>query len=154
MPDYNKVILMGRITRDIETRFLPSNTAVVNIGIAVNRKWRDKQSGEQREEVTFVDCEAFGRTAEVMAEHLHKGRPVFIEGRLKFDQFQDRDGNNRSKLKVIVEQFQFIDGGDRDDNNRQQREPQRSRREEPEPTTRGRTEPDDHVPLDDDDIPF
>ena len=106
---YNKVILLGNLTRDVEVRHLPnSNQAVANIGLAVNRRFRSSD-GENREETTFVDCEAWGRTAETMAQYLSKGRPVFIEGRLKLDQWQDRDGNNRSKLKVVVENFQFVD---------------------------------------------
>ena len=108
---YNKVLLLGNLTRDIEVRHLPnSNQAVANIGIAMNRRYRTAE-GENREDTTFVDCEAWGRTAETMAQYLHKGRPVFIEGRLKLDQWQDRDGNNRSKLKVVVESFQFVDSG-------------------------------------------
>ena len=110
MPNFNKVMIMGNLTRDPEQRFLPSNTAVVNIGLAVNRRWRNKE-GEQQEETTFVDCEAFGRTAEVMNQYLRKGRPVFVEGRLRLDQWQDKEGNNRSKMKVVVEGFQFIDSG-------------------------------------------
>ncbi len=104
----NKVFLMGNLTRDIELKHTPSNnTAVANIGIAVNRKFR--AGDENREETTFVDCEAWGRTAEVMQQYLRKGRPVLIEGRLKLDQWQDKDGNNRSKMKVVVENFQFVD---------------------------------------------
>lgn len=108
---FNKVFLMGNLTRDIEVRYLPNtNTPVANIGIAVNRRFRT-QSGEDREETTFVDCEAFGRQAEVMSQYLQKGRPVFLEGRLKLDQWEDRQsGQQRSKLKVIVDGFQFIDG--------------------------------------------
>lgn len=110
MASYNKVLLMGNLTRDIETRQAGSTT-VANIGLAVNRKFRT-QSGEDREETTYVDCEAWGRTAEVMAQYLAKGRPVFIEGRLKLDTWQDKqDGSNRSKLKIVVEGFQFIDSG-------------------------------------------
>lgn len=105
---FNKVILMGNLTRDIEVRTLPSGSQVANIGIATNRRFRT-QEGENREEVTFIDCEAFGRTAEVMSQYLRKGRPVMIEGRLRYDQWQDKDGNNRSKLKVVVENFQFVD---------------------------------------------
>lgn len=107
---YNKVILMGNLTRDPELRHLPnSNTAVCTLGLAVNRRFRTAD-GENREETTFVDCEAFGRTAEVLSEYLTKGRPVLIEGRLRLDQWEDKDGGgNRSKLKVIVEGFQFVD---------------------------------------------
>lgn len=108
---FNKVLLMGNLTRDVEIRHTPSNTAVGNFGIAVNRRYKT-QSGEQREEVTFVDCEAWGRTAEVMAQYLVKGRPVFIEGRLKLDQWEDKGGGGkRSKLSVVVENFQFVDSG-------------------------------------------
>ena len=108
---FNKVMLMGNLTRDVEVRHTPSNMAVGNFGIAVNRKYKT-QSGEQREEVTFVDCEAWGRTAEVMAQYLTKGRPVFIEGRLKLDQWEDKNGGGkRSRLSVVVENFQFVDSG-------------------------------------------
>lgn len=109
MASFNKVMLMGNLTRDIEIRHTPSNTAVGNFGLAVNRKYKT-QSGEQREEVAFIDCEAWGRTAEVMAQYLSKGRPVFIEGRLKFDSWDDKNGGGkRSKLSVVVDNFQFID---------------------------------------------
>ena len=109
MPNLNKVMLMGNLTRDPELRYLPSNMAVVGLGLAVNRRWRNQQ-GEQQEETTFLDCEAFGKTAELLNQYLKKGRPVYLEGRLKLDQWQDREsGGNRSKLKVIIENFQFID---------------------------------------------
>lgn len=104
---FNKVMLLGNLTRDVELRQAGS-TQVGNIGLAVNRSYKT-QSGEQRDETTFVDCEAWGRTAEVMAQYLSKGRPVFIEGRLKLDTWQDKEGNNRSKLRVVVENFQFVD---------------------------------------------
>lgn len=109
MASYNKVLLMGNLTRDIEVRHLPSGQAVANIGLAVNRRYKTNE-GEQREEVTYIDCEAWGKTAEIMAKYLSKGRPVFIEGRLKLDTWQDKsDGSNRSKMKVVVESFNFID---------------------------------------------
>ena len=109
MASYNKVIIMGNLTRDVELRQTPGNQTVANIGLAVNRNFQTRE-GERREETTFVDCEAWGRQAEVMAQYLSKGRPVFIEGRLKFDQWQDQQGQNRSKLKVVVENFQFVGG--------------------------------------------
>ncbi len=109
MPNLNKVMLMGNLTRDPELRFTPNNQAVANIGLAINRTWFNKQTNEKQEETTFVDCEAWGRTAEVINQYLKKGRPIYIEGRLKLDQWQDKDGGNRSKLKVVVENFQFID---------------------------------------------
>ncbi len=105
----NKVLLMGNLTRDVEIRHTSGNSAVGNFGLAVNRRFKT-QSGEQREETTFIDCEAWGRTAEVMGQYLSKGRPVFIEGRLKLDQWEDKNGGGkRSKLSVVVESFQFID---------------------------------------------
>lgn len=106
---FNRVFLMGNLTRDVELRHLPNSTSgsVANIGLAVNRRFRT-QDGEQREEVTFVDCEAWGKTAETMSQYLRKGRPVFIEGRLKLDTWE-KEGQKHSKLKVVVESFQFID---------------------------------------------
>jgi len=112
MPNLNKVMLMGNLTRDPELRYLPSNMPVVNLGLAVNRRWRNQQSGEQQEETTFIDCEAFARTAEIINQYMKKGRPLFVEGRLRLDQWQDKEGNNRSKMKVIIENFQFIDSRD------------------------------------------
>ena len=109
MANFNKVLLIGNLTRDPELKHTPSNQAVASIGLAVNRSFSTKD-GEKREETTFVDCEAWGRQAEVMSQYLAKGRPVMIEGRLKLDQWQDKDGNNRSKLRVVVENFQFLGG--------------------------------------------
>ena len=109
MPNLNKVMLMGNLTRDIDMRTLPSGMAVAAFGLAVNRRWKNQQ-GEQQDEVTFVDLEAFGKPAEVMNQFLRKGSAVFIEGRLKLDQWEDKDGNKRQKMKVVVESFQFIDG--------------------------------------------
>ena len=109
MASFNQVILLGNLTRDIELRHTPSNQTVANIGLAVNRTFQTKD-GERREETTFVDCESWGRQAEVMAQYLSKGRPVLIQGRLKLDSWQDKDGGNRSKLKVVVENFQFVGG--------------------------------------------
>ncbi len=106
---FNKVILLGNLTRDIELRHTAGNNAVANFGIAVNRTWKTPE-GEKREEVTFVDCEAWGRTGEVMSQYLRKGRPVFIEGRLKLDTWEDKETHKKqSKLRVVVESFQFVD---------------------------------------------
>lgn len=107
MANLNRVFLMGNLTRDVELRHTNSNQAVATIGLAVNRRWRSPD-GEDREEVTFVDCEAWGKTAETMSRYLAKGRPVFIEGRLKLDQWE-KEGQKFSKLKVVIENFQFID---------------------------------------------
>lgn len=105
----NRVFLMGNLTRDPELRHTPGNQPVANLGLAVNRRWRSPD-GEMREETTFIDCEAWGKTAETLCKYLRKGRPVFIEGRLKLDQWEDKEtGKKQSKLRVVVEGFQFID---------------------------------------------
>ncbi|MCA9300233.1 MAG: single-stranded DNA-binding protein, partial [Phycisphaerales bacterium] len=104
----NRVFLMGNLTRDPEVRYTQNQNAVANIGLAVNRTFKGADA-KQPDETTFIDCEAWGRTAEVMGKYLAKGRPVFIEGRLKLDQWQDKDGSSRSKLRVVIESFQFVD---------------------------------------------
>ena len=110
MANYNRVILMGNLTRDPELRYLPSNMPVVGIGLAVNERWKNKQSGEWEERANFIDCEAFGRTAEVINQYFSKGRPIMIEGKLRLDQWQSQDGQNRSKLKVVIDSFEFVGG--------------------------------------------
>lgn len=109
MANYNRVILMGNLTRDPEIRYTPSGTAVVTLGVAVNRRYKDPKTNEIREETTFVDVDVFGRQAEVASEYLAKGRPIFIEGRLRLDQWDDKQtGQKKSKLKVICERYQFL----------------------------------------------
>ena len=105
----NKVLLMGNLTRKPELRHTTSETPVCHTGLAMNRVHRDGD-GEQRKEATFVDIEAWGRQAETIARYLDKGSPVFIEGRLQLDRWEDEKGERRSKHKIIVESFQFIDG--------------------------------------------
>lgn len=106
MASYNRVILVGNITRDIEVRYLQSGTAVTDIGLAVNEKYKN-QSGEWVEQVTFVDITLWGRTAEIAGEYLGKGSPVLIEGRLKLDQWE-KEGQKHSKLKVVGERMQML----------------------------------------------
>ena len=108
MPNLNKVMLMGNLTRDPEIKYTPKGTAIANFGIAINRTYTP-EGGEKREEVTFIDLEAFGRTAEVIGEYFKKGRPIFIEGRLKLDQWDDKTtGKKMSKLRVVVDSFEFL----------------------------------------------
>ena len=107
MASYNIIILMGHLTRDPQLKYLPSGTPVCDIGLAVNRAWRDADGNEQQE-VLFVDCSAFGKSAENINAHFQKGRPIHLEGRLKFEQW-DQDGERRTKHRVIIEQFQFVD---------------------------------------------
>jgi len=109
MPNLNKVMLMGNLTKDPELRFMPqNNTPVVNISIAVNRTWTDRQTSEKRQETTYVEANAFQKTAEVINQYFSRGSPIYIEGRLKLDEWQDKDGNKRQRLKVVVDQFEFI----------------------------------------------
>ena len=111
MPSFNKVILAGNLTRDPELRYTPKGTAVAKIALAINRTWKD-ETGQQKEEVTFVDVDAFGRQAEVISQYLKKGRPILVEGRLKLDQWDDKQTNQkRSRLGVVLESFQFLDSG-------------------------------------------
>lgn len=113
MPSFNKVILMGNFTRDPELRFLPNNTAVCDMGLAVNDRYQNKATGQWEDRPNFVDCTAFGRTAENISKFFAKGRPIFIEGKLRFEQWEDRQsGQKRSKLKVVVDTWQFVDSKD------------------------------------------
>ncbi len=108
---FNKVILMGNLTRDPQVRYTPGGTAVTEIGMAVNRTWYDKQANQRKEETTFVDVTLWGRQAEVAGEYLSKGRSVLIEGRLQLDQWEDKNtGDKRSKLKVVAEEMQMVGG--------------------------------------------
>jgi len=110
MANFNKVYLMGNLTRDPEMRVTPKGTAICQFGLAISRSWKD-ESGQTREETAFVDIEAWGKQGEVIAKYCTKGRPLFVEGRLKFDQWEDKTTQQkRSKLKVVLENFQFIGG--------------------------------------------
>src|SRR5438876_8693888 len=109
MASFNKVILAGNLTRDPELRYTPKGTATARIGVAINRTWKS-ETGETKEEVTFVDVDAWGRQAEVISQYLKKGRPILMEGRLKLDQWEDKNTHQKqSKLRVVLESFSFID---------------------------------------------
>lgn len=106
----NKVTLAGNLTRDPEMQYTPKGTAVGKFGLAINRRWRDTQTQELKEEATFVDCTAFGKTAEHISQYFRKGQRIYIEGRLKLDQWEDKQTHQkRSKLNVVVETFQFVE---------------------------------------------
>jgi single-strand DNA-binding protein len=112
MPSVNKVIIVGNLTRDPVTKQLPTQSMVTEFGLAMNRKFK-APDGEDREEVCFVDCAAFGRQAEVIQKYCKKGKSLYIEGRLRFDSWDDKNGHGkRSKLSVVVENFQFLGGRD------------------------------------------
>lgn len=140
----NKVIIKGNLTRDPELRYTKSNTSVAEFGVAMNRKWKD------REEVTFVDCTAWGNVGELIAKYIRKGRPILIEGRLTLDQWESKEGDNRSKLKVTVETFHFIDSKQEgDEQDEQATKPQQPVRM---PKSKPASEP--HRPVAEEDIPF
>jgi len=113
MASFNKVILLGNLTRDPETRVTANGNTICKLGLAVSRVYSTRD-GERREETTFVDIDAFGKQAEVITKYMRKGRPLMVEGRLKLDQWETNDGQKRSKLGVVLENFQFV--GSRDDN--------------------------------------
>ncbi len=114
MPSYNRVILIGNLTRDPEVRFASGNNAICKFGLAVSRNYTTRD-GEKREETTFVDIDAFGKVGEILGKYLSKGRPVMIEGRLQLDTWESKEGDKRSKLKVVCENFQFLGGRGGDD---------------------------------------
>jgi single-strand DNA-binding protein len=108
---FNKVILQGNLTRDPEMRYLPKGTAVCKFSLAVNRKWKD-ESGQPKEEVTFIEVDSFGRQAETIGQYFKKGMPILLEGRLKMDQWEDKTTKEkRSRLGVVMESFTFLGGG-------------------------------------------
>jgi single-strand DNA-binding protein len=112
MPSVNKVIIVGNLTRDPVTKQLPTQSMVTEFGLAMNRKFKSPD-GEDREEVCFVDCAAFGRQAEVIQKYCKKGKSLYIEGRLRYDSWDDKNGHGkRSKLSIVVENFQFLGGKD------------------------------------------
>ena len=146
--NYNRVILLGNCTKDIEIKYGVSGTAYATFGMAMNRKWTN-QGGESQEEVCFVDVKAFGRTAEIAGQYLKKGSPVFIEGRLSFYQWEDEEtGAKRSKHSVVVESLQLLPRGG--NNQGQQERPEAPQERDSETRETVPDEPTD----DDDDVPF
>lgn len=112
MANLNSVFLMGNLTRDPELRMTPKGTAICVFSIAINRSF-NTESGDKKEEVTYVDIEAWGKTAENVSKYFNKGKPIFVQGRLKLDQWEDKNTKEkRQRLKVVMENFQFIGGKD------------------------------------------
>lgn len=159
MGDFNKVMILGRLTRDPEVRYTPSGTPVCDLGIAVGRRVGGGDSGsERREETTYVDVTLWRRQAELAGQYLAKGREVFIEGRLEMDSWDDKNtGQKRTKLKVVAENMQFVGGGGGGGNAPQQQRPayQNSApaQQQPAPQQQAPAEPQ-FEPEDEDDIPF
>ncbi|MGQ0612742.1 MAG: single-stranded DNA-binding protein [Planctomycetaceae bacterium] len=111
MANYNKVFLMGNLTRDPELRYTQGGSALVKFGLAVNRKYRNKNTQEMIEETCFVDIEGWGAQAETFSRYMRKGRPVFVEGRLRLDSWESKEGQKRNRLVVVMEAFQFLAAG-------------------------------------------
>ena len=167
MPNLNKVMIMGNLTRDPEIKYTPKGMAIAHFGVAVNRVWSN-EAGEKQEEVTFIDIEMFGRKAEVVGEYFKKGKPIYVEGRLKLDSWDDKtSGQKKSKLKVVGETFEFLGsreggggggGGEQGESHgepRSQSRPQQQSRPQSRPASpppRPPADPDLDAP--EDDIPF
>ena len=156
MANFNRVILMGNLTRDPQLSYLPNQTPVCEIGMAVNRRWRGND-GQQKEETCFVDYQAYGKQAETLNQYMSKGRPILIEGRLQFDQWEGKDGTRRSKHRVVIDNFQFLGGGggaggggERSGGGRGSAPQDRSDRQAPPPSDDNQA----FAPPDADDIPF
>lgn len=154
MPDLNKVMLMGNLTRDPEVRYTPKGSAVGDLSIAINRVYRT-DDGQSREEVCYVDIVVWGRQAETCKEYLQKGRPIFVEGRLQLDQWES-NGEKKSKLRVVAERVQFLgSGGGGGGTGGGGSRPARSSSGGGAPaSSAGGPPPSDNPPPADDDIPF
>lgn len=143
MASFNKVILIGNLTREPELKFLQKGTAICNISMAVNRRWKN-EAGEEKEDVYFADCKSFGKQAEVLAQYVKKGHPLMIEGRLSREEWDDKQtGAKRTATRIIIEQFQFLRGKDDGGEPAQRRQPAAA-------AAAPAAKPD----LDDDDVPF
>ena len=162
MANFNRIVLLGNLTRDPQLKYLPSQTAVVEFGLAVNHKFKTK-NGEDREEVMFIDCSCFGRGAEVINQYCTKGRPLLVEGRLKLDSWEDKQGGGkRSKHTVFVENFQLLggrqDGGGGGGGEEHQRPPSRAPSRPAPPASSGPPAVEQPFPdeqqFKEDDIPF
>jgi len=155
MPSFNRVILAGNLTRDPELRYTPKGTAVARFTLAVNRTYTT-ETGEKKEEVSFIDVDAWARQGEVIAQYLKKGRPVLVEGRLKQDTWEDKNTHQKqSKLKVVLESFSFLDSN-RGDTGGAAAEGARSRPAQAQPAASSAPaqEPEADNPPSDDDVPF
>ncbi|NPA64919.1 MAG: single-stranded DNA-binding protein [Epsilonproteobacteria bacterium] len=154
---FNKVILVGNLTRDIELRYTSSGMAIAKTGIATNRRYKT-QSGEQKEETCFIDITLFGRAAEIANQYLGKGRQVLIEGRLIYEQWTDQHGNKRSKHSIAVDNLQMLGGKEESSMHRGAREYEPPAQSTPTPSPAPQPKPKEpeipEIDIDEDDIPF
>lgn len=144
---YNRVILVGNLTRDVELKYTPNGMAIAKFGLATNRSYKDNTTGELKQEVMFIDITVFGRSAEVANQYLKKGRKVLVEGRLVLDQWVDSSGQKRSKHSIVADKIQFMDPKESSDNvnqsyNTQPQQPVQQQNNIPS------------IDIDDDEIPF
>jgi len=154
MASLNRVLLIGNLTRDPEVRMMSSGRPVCNFGLAMNRSYKDSE-GNRKEETTFVDVECFGPRAEAVARFFSKGRPIFVEGRLKLDQWESKEGEKRSALRVVLDNFEFVDSGKSDQSSHEITSPSSpSTPPPPPPPSSPPNEPTkDDIDLDED-VPF
>ncbi len=154
MPSFNRVILAGNLTRDPELRYTPSGTAIAKIGLAISRRWYNA-ARELQEEVTFVDVDAFGKQAQTIGQYLKKGRPILVEGRLRLDQWDDKNtGQKRSRLGVVLERFSFLDFGQGRESDPPASAPPSSHQSAPSDPPPSRSAADAGPSPEDDDVPF
>ena len=148
---YNRVILVGNLTRDVELKYTPNGIAIAKFGLATNRSYKDSTTGESKQEVMFIDITVFGRSAEVANQYLKKGKRVLIEGRLVFDQWIDSSGQKRSKHSIIADKVQFMDPKDSSDNNISQVYNKQPQQQAPMQQQKNNIP---SIDIDDDEIPF
>ncbi|WP_456479605.1 single-stranded DNA-binding protein [Nautilia sp.] len=155
---YNKVILVGNLTRDVELKYTPTGTAIAKFGLATNRTFKDSVTGENRQEVMFIDITVFGRSAEIANQYLRKGRRVLIEGRLVLDQWVDGSGQKRSKHSIVAEKVQFMENKNSgDEGGYQQAAPSYTKQQPAAQPQMQQTQNQNNIPsidIDDEEIPF
>jgi single-strand DNA-binding protein len=151
---FNKVILIGNLTRDVELRYTPNGTAIAKFGLATNRTYKDNLTGENKQEVMFIDITVFGRSAEVANQYLSKGRKVLIEGRLVLDQWVDSTGQKRSKHSVVAERVQFMDSKSSDESGYNAGGYNKPSAPAPKPQMQKQENNIPSIDIDEDEIPF
>jgi len=148
---YNRVILVGNLTRDIELKYTPSGVAIAKFGLATNRSYKDNTTGELKQEAMFIDVTVFGRSAEVVNQYLKKGKKVLVEGRLVLDQWVDSSGQKRSKHSIIADKVQFMDSKETSGGNANQAYNNQPQKESPMQQQKNNIP---SIDIDDDEIPF
>jgi len=151
---YNKVILVGNLTRDVELKYTPTGTAIAKFGLATNRTYKDNVTGENKQEVMFIDITDFGRSAEIANQYLRKGRRVLIEGRLVLDQWVDQTGQKRSKHSIVAEKVQFMENKSSEQSGYQQSYNQPQPQPAPQPQMQSNQNNIPSIDIDDEEIPF